>query len=288
MIQFTVTDASPADGPVFAALSRMFAELAGLAPTLPLRATKTHAIGGISVTTHNAPIPAEDNPGTGAPEGDEVFGTQPDNSFGVGVDAVSTTVLTPVTSLVAPLPVPSPLTANANGVTVDADGLPWDVRIHSTPAKINAGDKKWKAKRGVGATIVPGIEAELRLALSAGNVALAPAAIAPVPAPASLSSAVALPLPLPVLGAVAAITAAPNTVTTPPHVAAAAGGSPITMSTIMTRVTAGVAAGTITAEQANDLAAGVSDGKVKTMVMLAVAPQLLQPYADGLTALGVA
>lgn len=42
----------------------------------------------------------------------------------------------------------------------DANGRPWDARIHSTPAKQNA-DGTWRAKRGVAAELVAAVEAEL-------------------------------------------------------------------------------------------------------------------------------
>lgn len=42
----------------------------------------------------------------------------------------------------------------------DANGRPWDARIHSTPAKQNA-DGTWRAKRGVTAELVAEVEAEL-------------------------------------------------------------------------------------------------------------------------------
>lgn len=44
--------------------------------------------------------------------------------------------------------------------SLDANGRPWDARIHSTPAKQNA-DGTWRAKRGVTAELVAEVEAEL-------------------------------------------------------------------------------------------------------------------------------
>lgn len=45
--------------------------------------------------------------------------------------------------------------------TLDKNGLPWDDRIHSTPAKLT-GKGVWRAKRGVTEALVSQVEAELR------------------------------------------------------------------------------------------------------------------------------
>ena len=45
--------------------------------------------------------------------------------------------------------------------SVDSTGLPWDDRIHSTPAKLTS-KGVWRAKRGVVDTLVTQVEAELR------------------------------------------------------------------------------------------------------------------------------
>ena len=281
MIQFTVTDANPADGPVFAALSRMFAELALIGGTEALEGLRDAGRAGDEVFG----VGDSDNTfGTGAafPNGVPVPSTA-----GAGPSLIAPAVLPSTSTLpaidpspVAPLPVPGAATvvnpAPAGGLVLDADGLPWDVRINSTPAKINDGDKKWKAKRGVAGYLVAQVQAELRLAMSAGNVAPPAGAVTatPAPAPASPSSPVSVILPLPM----------PSTVVTPTPVLA----GNVTMATIMARVMAGIAAHTITAEAANELAKTVSDGKVSTFVMLAVVPALLPVYAQHLTSLGVA
>jgi hypothetical protein len=308
MIQLHISELTAGDRPVCLALSRMFAELAdsgltvtGEAPdALAARVAGMHP--GLSMP-YGQPLAPADNPSTGAPEGDEVFGVSDSgNTFGTGAALpngvpvpstagagpssiapaalMSTSTLPAIApSPVAPLPVPEAATvvnpAPAGGLVLDADGLPWDMRINSSPAKINDGDKKWKAKRGVSGVLVAQVQAELRLALSAGNAAPPVPAVtaAPVPAPASLSSAATpVVLPLPLL----------DTVVTP----VPAGN--VTMATIMARVMAGIAAHTITAEAANDLAKTVSDGKVSTFVMLAVVPALLPVYAKHLTELGIA
>lgn len=45
--------------------------------------------------------------------------------------------------------------------TVDKNGLPWDDRIHSTPAKLTT-KGEWRARRGVAPQLVASVEAELR------------------------------------------------------------------------------------------------------------------------------
>lgn len=54
----------------------------------------------------------------------------------------------------------------ADGPELDADGLPWDERIHAS-TKTKKQDGKWKAKRGVNAETVKQVEAELRSIMSA-------------------------------------------------------------------------------------------------------------------------
>jgi hypothetical protein len=101
--------------------------------------------------------------------------------------------LPPVSAPAASAPAASP----APGVDVDATGLPWDARIHSTPAKKNA-DNTWRAKRGLNdGALVASVQAELRqvMAIPGG----APAAPAPAPATAPIVPAapVAPPPPAP-------------------------------------------------------------------------------------------
>ena len=45
---------------------------------------------------------------------------------------------------------------------IDAAGLPWDARIHSTPATITKTSGKWRAKKNVDTALVAQVEAELR------------------------------------------------------------------------------------------------------------------------------
>lgn len=69
------------------------------------------------------------------------------------------------------------------GVDTDANGLPWDGRIHSSSQKKNA-DGTWRAKRGVDPDTVTGVEAELKGIMSAPATSAAP----PPPPPAGDNS----------------------------------------------------------------------------------------------------
>lgn len=77
---------------------------------------------------------------------------------------------------------------HASGVQLDAEGIPHDPRIHSSPPSINKGDKLWRAKKGLNdAAFVNGVKAELRALMAVpGGAPLAHAPTAPAPvAPAA-------------------------------------------------------------------------------------------------------
>lgn len=94
-----------------------------------------------------------------------------------------------VASGAAVVPVGPPVSAaQTPSSELDATGLPWDPRIHSSTKSKNA-DNTWRAKRGTD-EIRPAIEAQLRAAVAAPS---APAGTAVPPAPAT----VPLPPPLP-------------------------------------------------------------------------------------------
>lgn len=92
-------------------------------------------------------------------------------------DAPSASAPTPPAPPAAPVP-PAPATSGA--VELDKAGLPWDERIHSG-TKSTVADGTWKKKRGVDASLVAQVEAELR-GLAAPVAPVAPAA---TPAPAT-------------------------------------------------------------------------------------------------------
>lgn len=81
----------------------------------------------------------------------------------------------------------------APGVELDADGLPWDARIHSeSRSKVVAGT--WKYKRGVDPRLVEEVEAELRAVMGV-PVPAAPEVPAPAPTPPATA-----PAPIPPAG----------------------------------------------------------------------------------------
>lgn len=97
----------------------------------------------------------------------------------------------PVASVVAPPP-PALTTAppaSPSGVQVDADGLPWDARIHSTPATLKK-DGKWRGRRGLDDATRATVTAELKQVMAATGVA-----IPEQPAPMFAESAPGVPLP---------------------------------------------------------------------------------------------
>lgn len=65
---------------------------------------------------------------------------------------------------------------------LDANGLPWDARIHSTPAKLT-GKNLWRAKRGVSPAETTTVEAELRARVAAGGMQTQAPAFVPPTAP---------------------------------------------------------------------------------------------------------
>lgn len=70
------------------------------------------------------------------------------------------------------------------GSGVDADGFPWDARIHASSQALNA-DGTWRRKRGVEDALVSEVTAELRGAVT-------PPTILPVPPPPTVPPAPAV------------------------------------------------------------------------------------------------
>ena len=95
----------------------------------------------------------------------------------------------------APVPSAPPAPAAAPGtgtVELDADGLPWDPRIHSDATERKAKTGKWKTRKNLPDGYKEQIEAELR------GVPVAAATPAPAPAPSAPSPAATVaPTPTP-------------------------------------------------------------------------------------------
>ena len=113
-------------------------------------------------------------------------------------------VATPVPATAAPMvpTMPTPTTAApenedddqgapaADATGVDADGLPWDERIHA-PSKGQNKDGTWRKKKKLEDAFVAGVEAELR------SVQRVPAAPTPPPAAPGAPAMPAAPTPPP-------------------------------------------------------------------------------------------
>lgn len=72
-------------------------------------------------------------------------------------------------------------TASVAGIELDAEGLPWDKRIHSDAAERKTQKGVWKKRRGVQDALVAQVEAELRAALAANPGAAVPAGAVTIP-----------------------------------------------------------------------------------------------------------
>ena len=53
------------------------------------------------------------------------------------------------------------------GVEVDANGIPWDGRIHANSKKMNVGDGCWKKRKGIDVATHTAVTAELKAAMDA-------------------------------------------------------------------------------------------------------------------------
>lgn len=148
----------------------------------------THSIGEVSTTTSTIDAPTE--PGltdfSGNDNPAEVFANTVTE---VGAETVVTASTVPGPDTIdIPLPPAtsapvadntistSTTTAPASNVELDDEGLPWDVRIHSS-SKAKIKDGTWKLKRGLDAAYVEEIKAELKQVM---NIP-APAATTPPP-----------------------------------------------------------------------------------------------------------
>lgn len=176
----------------------------------------------------------------------------------------------------------------ANGIEVDASGLPWDGRIHaSTRSKTQDGN--WKMRRGVDDDIVSAVLNELRQTMG-----LAPTEVVPptplTPPPAQVFAQphhqpAAVPPPPFVPPAAPPAPPATTLPTETPQAGTAIGASPseqITFPKLMQKITAAFAAKTL--DQAA-IGAAVQAAGLPSLPMLASRPDLVPVVA---TALGLA
>jgi len=103
---------------------------------------------------------------------------------------VATPVPAPAAPMVPTMPTAAPAPENedddqgapaADATGVDADGLPWDERIHA-PSKGQNKDGTWRKKKKLEDVFVAGVETELRAGAAPGAPAM-PAAPTPPPMP---------------------------------------------------------------------------------------------------------
>jgi hypothetical protein len=142
-------------------------------------------------------IDPQDSPSTGAESEDDKLAREMAAAFG-GASLGAPVPNVPVqVALAASVPVPVPGTDLAPpmpGVTVDAAGLPWDQRIHSSGKKTNKGDGLWTAKRGVEPSTIAQVEAELRALMSLPKPQAAVGIPVPIP---QVQSGLSAPIPVP-------------------------------------------------------------------------------------------
>lgn len=172
---------------------------------------------------------------------------------------------TPTPDTVASPPAtPAPAAPSSGDVELDADGLPWDARIHSGPddKRPKNADGRWRRKRNTSDETVAEVEAELRKVMGAPAPTPAaaettppapPAAAAPAesaPAAPAPTAAPAPPQPTPDAAGTASGPAAAETANSappsPPPAPPAAAAPASNFAELMKKVTARQTAGTLT------------------------------------------
>lgn len=164
---------------------------------------------------------------------------------------------------------PAVPTAPAPGaVTLDRDGLPWDVRIHASTKTLNK-DGTWRQKRELDPNVRAAVEAELRQVLSA-NAAAAGATAAPAATPAPSA------VPLPPATAGAAAVPQPPSPAPAPAPAPTASPSEWTFAGLMEAVTPHMMTGTIKQEH---MLAALKQHGLSAVGQLSLAPAVTQHVA---------
>jgi len=197
--------------------------------------------------------------------------------FGGNVQAAALQVAS--AAAVASVPVPN---TNHVPLDLDADGLPWDARIHSNGrAKIQAGT--WKEKRGVDDATKAQVIAELRGVLGTPSPVAQPVPLPPVPAvPTPPALVIDLPgsavpnVPVPPAPTPSNVSPPASVGATPPAVPSAAG---MTFPQFCVKVTTAINAGQLTKETLD--AVLVAHG-LSSLPTLAPFPHLVGPVAAAL------
>lgn len=159
-------------------------------------------------------------------------------------------------------PTAPPTASPSNDAELDADGLPWDGRIHSGPAdkRPKNADGRWRRKRSVDDELVEQVEAELRQVMGAP----APVPTPPVPtgnAPASPETVPAAPAPTPAPPVPSPTPAAAPTASGPAAAAPAA-----SFAELMRKITARQSAGTLSVEQTSQIAQSLGLTGVRDLI----------------------
>lgn len=194
----------------------------------------------------------------------------------------------PVAPVNAATPASAPSTAAAtpsNGVDLDADGLPWDERIHAG-SKTKTTKGVWTAKRGVNdGAFIAKVKAELRALMAIPAAPAAPPVQAQIPMPpaappapivTAAGAAVGLPVaPLPPGSPEAALAATVQAPPVPPSAAAVTLGAyagPATFPDLITVLTPAMSQGRLTTEMLNEACNVVG---VPSLPLLASRPDLI-------------
>lgn len=293
MVEIKLQDISTNDRSLMLALSDMFKNVAdGMYGNLA-----GPTVGDISVTKPESTIAPEDSPAAGVnpaevfgraenPTAAEVFGGNAAGGASVGTPATSA----PVAASIPPAP-PSAPSAAAATADLDAAGLPWDARIHSSSKEKNKTDGKWRARRGVDAAEVVRVEAELRAVMGNGVPAAPSVDSAPVAVGASSSAAISGPAPSnagnlpppppppPANGAQAATVAPPPAPATASAVTVTDAPAQISFPQLCGKITAAISNGSLTHAR---LAEVLAAHKLQGLPTLAAFPHLVGPAANDL------
>ncbi len=147
------------------------------------------------------------------------------------------------TNAAGPAVTPTMTEAALAAVELDADGLPWDARIHAEKKSKNK-DQTWRTKRGLLPGVLEAITAELKLLHGVQPVFTAAAAAGSLP-PANIPAPPAANIPPP-----------PVTLPVPappaPGVAAPVLSGAPTFATVMTKITGAMAAQKLTKPQVDE------------------------------------
>lgn len=156
----------------------------------------------------------------------------------------------------------TPETVTVNGREVDRAGLPWDARIHSTPAKKKA-DGFWRARRNLDPAVQAQVEAELRQNIGAPAPVSHPVVAQMPPPPNAAQVPPAPPAQVPPPPNAAQVPPAPNAAPVP------------TAGEVLTWVAQAITNKKLTVEEANAAAVKLELSDMSGIVMR---PDLIPAY----------